>query len=76
MRPGASPLWEQILTVGFGPPIMAWLFKFRASGWAHTVQGETLSETTKKRQKLEFWVVLGLLYAIGIGVFIYASVTS
>jgi len=55
---------------------MAFLFKFRAAGWAHTVQGETLSETTKKRQKLEFWVVLGLLYAIGIGVFIYASVTS
>jgi hypothetical protein len=74
-RPGASPLWEQLVIGILGPPIMAILFRFRARGWAMMVQGGTVSEKTKDRQRIEFWVVLILCYVIVFGEFIYAWLT-
>ena len=71
-RPGAAPLWEQ-LTIGiFMPPVMALLFKFMARGWAMTVQGGTVSQKTKRRQRIEFWGMLVAMYLLMWGMFIYA----
>jgi hypothetical protein len=61
-----APFIEQMLIFVLGPPIMAGLFWLKARGWARTVQGETVSETTKRRQKIEFWVVLSLGYLISV----------
>src|SRR4051812_2145049 len=66
-----APLIEQILIFVLGPPIMAGLFWLKARGWAHTVQGESVSETTKRRQKLEFWVLLSLAYLMALACVAY-----
>lgn len=76
MRPGASPLGEQISIVVLGPPIMALLWRIGSRGWAHTIQGATLSEKTKKRQNIEFWALLVLMYMVVIGMVIYAEFQS
>jgi uncharacterized membrane protein HdeD (DUF308 family) len=75
MRPGAAPLGEQLAILILGPPIMATLVWFMSRGWAHTVQGEVVSERTKHRQKVEFWILLITMYAISIGMSIYAWLT-
>jgi hypothetical protein len=66
-----APLVEQILIFVLGPPIMAGLFWLKARGWAHTVQGESVSETTKRRQKMEFWVLLSLAYLMAVACVVY-----
>lgn len=66
-----APLTEQILIFVLGPPILAGLFWLKARGWAHTVQGENVSETTKRRQKLEFWVLLSLAYLMAVACVVY-----
>lgn len=72
MRPGAAPLSEQLAILILGPPIMATLVWFMSRGWATTVQGNAVSETTKHRQKIEFWVLLVAMYVLGLGMAIYA----
>ena len=66
-----APLIEQILIFTLGPPILAGLFWLKARGWAHTVQGESVSETTKRRQKMEFWVLLSLAYLMALACVVY-----
>lgn len=66
IRHQPAPLWEQLLIFLLGPPVMACLFWLKARGWAETVQGSTVSETTKSRQKVEFWVLLLAMYLIGL----------
>jgi hypothetical protein len=55
---------------------MALLIRTGSRGWAHTLQGDTLSEKTKKRQRIEFWSVLWFMYAMAIGMIIYASFSN
>jgi hypothetical protein len=71
MRPGAAPIGEQILAFLLTPPIMASLVWLMSRGWAHTVQGELVSDVTKKRQKFEFWLVLVVLYLFAIGLALF-----
>jgi len=73
MCPGAAPVWEQVAIGTIGPPAIAILFLFRARGWAWTVQGGSVSERTRRRQKIEFWILLAALYVMAIGVFGYAA---
>jgi len=54
---------------------MAGLFWVMSRGWAMSVQGGTASDRTKKRQKIEFWMVLTLMYLMGIGMALYAWFT-
>jgi hypothetical protein len=75
MRPGSAPLGEQLPIVLLGPPIMAALFWFMSRGWALSVQGGVASDRTKRRQKIEFWMVLAAMYGIGIGMALYAWLT-
>jgi len=69
---GASPLWEQVLIFVLGPPIMAVLIHLLSRGWATLVQGGKISERTRKRQRVEFWAVLCIMYVMGFGIFLYA----
>jgi hypothetical protein len=69
----ASPLWVQMLTLIFGPPVMACLVWLLSRGWAMGVQGGRVSEKTKRRQKIEFWSVLIGLYILGFGIALYAQ---
>jgi hypothetical protein len=72
MSPGAAPLWEQLIILIFGPPIMAAFWWIAARGWALTVQGGTASPKTRGRQKVEFYVVLIVMYVVGLGMALYA----
>ena len=74
-HPGAAPAWEQALIFVFGPPIMSCLFWLKARGWALEVQGGKVSQTTKRRQKWEFWALLGACYLLLGGIFLYARLT-
>jgi uncharacterized membrane protein HdeD (DUF308 family) len=75
MRPGAAPLGEQLAILILGPPIMASLFWIMSRGWAHTVQGEVVSDRTKRRQKMEFWILMVVMYILDIGLSLYAWLT-
>ena len=57
-----------------GPPIFTALWWVMSRGWALGVQGGSVSDKTKKRQRIEFFVVLAVVYAIGIGMSIYVHV--
>jgi len=72
MLPGAAPLGEQIAILILGPPIMATLIWFMSRGWATSIQGGVASDKTKRRQKVEFWVVLVAMYFLGFGMALYA----
>jgi phosphate/sulfate permease len=48
---------------------MWWLM---SRGFAATVQGGAVSEKTQRRQKIEFWVILIVAYAMSVGMSLYA----
>ena len=63
---------EQILYDLILPPIGAVLWWLMSRGLATTVQGRTVSEETKRRQKFEFVVVLIGVYLIMFSITIFA----
>jgi hypothetical protein len=75
MRSGAAPIGEQLAVLIVGPPLMASLIWLMSRGWAASVQGGGPSEETKRRQKLEFWIVLITMYIIGLSMALYAWLT-
>ena len=75
VRAGALPLYQQILLAIFWPPVGTGIWWLMSRGWALTVQGGVISETTKRRQKVELWAVLTIAYAISFGIVIYAYFT-
>jgi len=75
MRSGALPLYQQILLDVFIPPIGALVWRRMAGGWASGVQGGNVSNKTKRRQSVEFWVLLGLAYMVMFGITIYGCST-
>jgi hypothetical protein len=58
MRSNAAPLSEQIVIVLFAPPIMAVLWWAASRNLARILQGGSVSEKTKGRQRKEFWALL------------------
>lgn len=66
------PRWEQLIILILGPPIMTILWWFASRGWATAVQGGAVSDKTKRRQKIEFYIVLIAMYAVGFGMVLYA----
>ena len=56
-------MWVQLLIVVFLPPLGACLWRLMSRGWAMTVQGGRVSERTRRRQRIEFWVLLCVMYA-------------
>jgi len=76
MRPGAHPIGEQILVDLLVPPIGACVWWVMARGWGITVQSRDVTDDTKKRQKLEFWLVLGIVSVLMFGITIYGYFTG
>lgn len=72
MGSGGAPLAEQLSILILGPPVMAGLIWLLSRGWATGVQGGSASDQTKSRQRVEFWVVLVIMYVIGFGMALYA----
>jgi hypothetical protein len=72
IRHTAAPLYQQILYDIFIPPVGAVLWWLMSRGLATTVQGGTVSEETKRRQKFEFVVVLIVTYLIMFSITIFA----
>jgi hypothetical protein len=68
----ASPLWEQILIFTLGPPVITCLWWLMSRGWAKGIQGSHVSDRTKRREKVGFWVLLCIMYAMGFAMFVYA----
>jgi len=68
--------FDLLITLLLGPPIMACLWWLASRGFGAAVQGGTVSQKTKRRQKIEFWVLLGALYLLGFGIFIYSILPS
>jgi hypothetical protein len=64
MDSSPHPLWQQIVVLVLVPPVMAGLTWLMMRGWAMGVQGGTVTERTKKRQKIEFWGMLVAFYLI------------
>jgi hypothetical protein len=75
MRPNTAPLSEQVVIIVFGPPIMAALWWAASRNLARILQGGSVSEKTKGRQRKEFWAYLAALYILCLGVFLYAALT-
>jgi hypothetical protein len=73
MGSSLTPIWEQIAIVLIGPPVMACAWWILSRGWARIVQGGTTSEKTKRRQKVEFWGLLIAMYAVTLGMTLYAN---
>ena len=69
---GASPLWAQVLFFALAPLIMASLIWALSRGWANVVQAGKVSQTTRKRQRFEFWGVLVFMYVMLACIFAYA----
>jgi uncharacterized membrane protein HdeD (DUF308 family) len=68
----SAPAWERIAIFLLGPPILTVIWAIKARGWALFVQGGAISDRTKKRQRWEFWALLAALYAMMLGVAVYA----
>jgi hypothetical protein len=76
MRPGAYPIGQTIILDIIVPPIGTFLWLLKARGWAGVVQLGKPSETTKKRQKWEFWIILTAAYVIMFGITAYGFLTG
>lgn len=56
--------WEGLLFMLAFPPVGATLWWLMSRGWAATVQGGTITASTRKRQQILFWVLLVAAYAV------------
>lgn len=75
MRPGAAPLSEQLVTLLLLPPIVSTLSWLGSRNIGRIAQGGSVSDRTKQRPKKEFWALLVGLYALGLGIILYAAFT-
>jgi inner membrane protein involved in colicin E2 resistance len=69
-------LTQQILLDTFAPPVGVALWWLFSRGTATILQGGSVSERTRKREKVGFVILLALGYAIMFGITIYAHLTK
>ncbi len=55
---------ESLLFLLAFPPVGAILWWLMSKGWAATVQGGTISASTRKRQQILFWVLMFAAYVV------------
>jgi len=75
IRPGALPLSTQIVLDLIAPPIGAALWWVLSRSWSTLVHGGSVPPKTIRRQKIEFWILLGVAYALMIFITAYAYMT-
>jgi hypothetical protein len=56
--------WESLLFILIFPPVGAILWWLMSKGWAATIQGGTISASTRKRQQILFWVLMAAAYVV------------
>jgi len=61
------PLWQQYLLDLIAPPVGASIWWLFSRGTATAIQGGTVSERTRKRERIGFFVVLVLAYLLMFG---------
>jgi hypothetical protein len=61
------PLKQQYLLDLIAPPVLATLWWFFSRGTATVLQGGSVSQRTKRREKIGFLVVLTLAYLLMFG---------
>ena len=54
--------WPNIALLLLFPPLGALVWWLLSRGWAHTTQGDKVSDQTRKRQKWLFWLLLVAAY--------------
>jgi hypothetical protein len=59
--------WQSTVVILLFPPFGAALWLLLSRGWALGIQGEVLSVTTRRRQKLGFWILIPLGYLLELG---------
>ena len=64
-------LGQQYLLDLVAPPVIAGLWWLLSRGWATAVQVGNVSDRTRQRQKVEFFIVLTLLYVLMLGATTY-----
>ena len=65
------PFLQQLILDAIAPPVLAVIWLGLSRGWAGVVQRGNLSEMTKDRQRVEFWIVLSVLYLMMFGITLY-----
>jgi hypothetical protein len=65
------PFVQQILLDLVAPPILTCIWWLFSRGWAGAVQGGKISDRTKSRQRIRFWIVLAIIYVAMFGTTIY-----
>ena len=75
IRAGAASLSNQLLTDLLVPPVVAALWWVLSRGWAASVQDASVSQRTRRRQTVGFWLVLALAFAAMMSMTIYGFFT-
>jgi hypothetical protein len=71
MSHGGLPIGQLILLDVLVPPIGTCIWWLMARGWAGIVQLGSPSDSTRKRQKWEFFVILVTAYLLMFGITVY-----
>lgn len=67
----ALPLWQIVCLDVFAPPIGTALWWLMSRGFASAVQGGQVKDNVKRRQRVEFFVLLIAAYVVAIGMTIW-----
>ena len=67
----ALPLWQIICLDLVVPPVGTALWWLMSRGFASAVQGGAATSSTKRRQRMEFWILLISTYAVAFAVTVW-----
>jgi hypothetical protein len=76
MAQGGLSLPQQIALDLFVPPLGTLVWLLMARGWATIVQGGAVTETTRRRQRTQLWIVLVAAYVLMFGITIYGQLQT
>ena len=72
---GTYQISKQILVGLSAPPVIAGIFWLMARGWVASVGSGDITSLTKQKLKVEFRIVLALLYLAVFGETLYSLLT-
>lgn len=75
MDPGTYQISKQILVDLSAPPVVAGIFWLMARGWVASMGSGDITTLTKQKLKVEFRIVLALLYLAVFGETFYSLLT-
>ncbi|HXS74733.1 MAG TPA: hypothetical protein VN753_01045 [Terracidiphilus sp.] len=75
MVPGTYQISKQILVDLSAPPVIAGIFWLTACGWVASIGPDGITTLTKQKLKIEFRIVLVLLYLVVFGETVYSLLT-